>query len=91
MTDITINIKTGSENSEPKVTATTDNAKVVVPKTEAPKVELPKAESPKDESPKKEAPKAEAPKDESSKKDDPKKMDMTDEEHAKMGSDKTKP
>lgn len=76
MTDITINIKTGSENSEPKVTATTDNAKVVVPKTEVPKVEAPKAESPKDES---------------SKKDDPKKMDMTDEEHAKMGSDKTKP
>jgi hypothetical protein len=27
MTDITINIKTGSENSEPKVTTTTDNAK----------------------------------------------------------------
>lgn len=63
MTDITINIKTGSENSEPKITTTTDNAKTVVPK-------------------------AESLKDESAKKDDSKKMDMTEEEHAKMGSNK---
>ncbi|MEP7232004.1 MAG: hypothetical protein ABI691_17205 [Ginsengibacter sp.] len=76
MTDITINIKTGSENGEPKVTTTTDNTKTAVPKTESPKAELPKAETPKDESPKK---------------DDAKKMDMPEEEHAKMGSDKAKP
>jgi hypothetical protein len=42
MTDITINIKTGPENSEPKVTTSTDNAKIAVPKTESPKAETPK-------------------------------------------------
>ncbi len=35
MTDITINNRTGSENSEPKITTTTDNAKPVVPKAES--------------------------------------------------------
>jgi hypothetical protein len=119
MTDITINIKTGSENSESKVTTTTDNAKVV-PKTEAPKVETPKAETKEEPIPDKEsvkkkdpaeinmidkekailgddktksseesAPKKEAPKEEKpSAKDDSKKMGITEEEHAKMGSEK---
>ena len=78
MTDITINIKTGSENSEPKVTTTTDNANAIVPKAESPKVETPKAETKEEIIPGKESPK----------KDDSKKMDTTEEEHAKMGSEK---
>ena len=49
MTDITINIKTGSEDSEPKVTTTTDNATAIVPKTESPKLVSPKVETPKAE------------------------------------------
>jgi hypothetical protein len=73
MTDITINIKAGSENSEPKITTTTDNAKIVVPK-----VETPKSETMNETASEKEA----------SNKDDPKKMDMTEEEHAKMGAKK---
>jgi hypothetical protein len=44
MTDITINIKTGSENSEPKVITTKDNTTTAVPKAESPKVETPKSE-----------------------------------------------
>lgn len=78
MTDITINIKTGSENSEPKITTTTDNAEAIVPKTESPEVETPKAETNEETTSEKE----------SEKKDDSKKMDMTEEEHAKMGSKK---
>jgi hypothetical protein len=86
MTDITINIKTGPENSEPKVTAITGNDKSLVPKAETPKVQAPKIET-------KEEPISgkETPKDESAKKDDSKKMGMTEEEHANMSSDKTKP
>ena len=44
MTDFTINIKTGSKNSKPKFTTTTDNTNAVVLKTESPKEETPKAE-----------------------------------------------
>ena len=83
MTDITINIKTGSENSEPKITTTTDNAKTVVPKAESPKEETPKAETKEETTSEKETPK-----DETAKNDDSKKMDMTEEEHAKMGDKK---
>ncbi|MHA4807861.1 hypothetical protein ACX0G9_07135 [Flavitalea flava] len=83
MTDITINIKTGSENSEPKITTTTDKATTVVPKVESPKVETPKKET-KEEI----TSENETPKDEIVKKGDSKKMDMTEEEHAKMGSKK---
>ena len=84
MTDITINIKTGSENSEPKITTTTDNAKTVVPKAgESPKEETPKAETKQETTSEKETPK-----DETAKNDDSKKMDMTEEEHAKMGDKK---
>ena len=68
MTDITININTGSEHSDPKITTTTDKPDTIVPKIETPKVESPKDESPKN--------------------DDAKKMNMTEEEHAKMGSEK---
>ncbi|MEO6229877.1 MAG: hypothetical protein ABJB11_13870 [Ferruginibacter sp.] len=68
MTDITININTGSEHSDPKITTTTDNPDTVVPK-----IKTPEAESLKDESPKN---------------DDAKKMDITEDEHAKMGSEK---
>ena len=68
MTDITINIKTGQENSEPKITTTTDNAKALVPKAESPSVETPKAETKEETTSGKETPK-----DESVKKDDPKK------------------
>jgi hypothetical protein len=78
MTDITINIKTGSENSAPKITTTTDNAKAIVPKVESPKVETPKAETKEETTSEKESPK----------KDGAKKMDMTEEKHAKMGSKK---
>ena len=63
MTDITININTGSEHSDPKITTTTDKPDTIVPKIETPK-------------------------DESPNNDDAKKMDMTEEEHAKMGSEK---
>jgi len=84
MADITINIKTGSENSEPKVTTSKDNTPTADPTTEAPKVEPPKPETTE-----------ETPKDEIAKKDDSKKMpalssdrDMTEEEHAKMESEK---
>lgn len=76
MTDITINIKTGSENSEPKITATTDNAKTVVPSAES----SGKEETPKVEAKEEITSENESPKDESVKKDDPKKMDMTEEE-----------
>ena len=78
MTDITINIKSGSDNSEPKVTTTTDNAKTVVPK----------AETKEETTPKQEAPKEEMKEEKPSEKDEPQKMDMTEEEHAKMGSNK---
>ena len=92
MTDITINIKTGSENSEPKITATTGNAKDVVPNTETPLAELPTTETPKEEMKEemKEDVASEKPptKEKSSDKDDSQKMDMTKEEHAKMGSKK---
>lgn len=81
MTDITINIKTGSENSEPKITTTTDNAKAIVPKVEPPKVEIPKSETKEETTSVKESPK-----DESLKKDESKNMDMTEEENAKMES-----
>jgi hypothetical protein len=86
MTDITINITTGSENSEPKVTAVTSNDKSLVLKAETPKVEAPKTET-------KEEPVSdtETPKSESAKNDDSKKMNMTEAEHEKMNSDKTKP
>jgi len=90
MTDITINIKTGSKNSKPKVTTTIDNAKTVVPKTESPKAETPKEETKEVTTSEKESPK-----DEIAKKDESQKMpalssdrDMTEEEHAKMGSKK---
>ncbi len=86
MTDITINIKTGSENSEPKVTTTTDNTKAVVPITESPMAETPKAETPKEEMKEEITSEKESPK-----KDDSKKMGMTEEEHAKMNQPKTKP
>ena len=91
MTDITINIKTGLENNEPKITTTTDNAKTVVPKVESPKVESPKVETPKAETKEVTSSEKEIPKDETVKNDDSKEMDMTEEEHAKMISDKTKP
>jgi hypothetical protein len=86
MTDITINIKTGSENSEPKVTTTTDNAKVAVPKVETPIAESPTTETPKEEKKEKITSEKESPK-----KGDLQKMDMTEEEHAKMNQPKTKP
>lgn len=81
MTDITININTGSENSEPVVTTTTDNTKAILPKTETPKVETPKAET-------KEEPISE---NESAKKKDPAEINMIDKKQAIMGDDKTKP
>ncbi|MEO6166401.1 MAG: hypothetical protein ABIO98_02700 [Chitinophagales bacterium] len=81
MTDITINIKTGSENNEPKVTTNTDNLKTVVPKTETPMAETPKAEIPKE---------AITSEKESPKKNDSNKMDMSEEEHAKINQPKTK-
>jgi len=34
MTDITTNIKTGSENKKPEITTTTYNAKAIIPKEE---------------------------------------------------------
>ena len=83
MTDITININTGSKNSEPKITTTTDSAKPVVPKAE-----LPKEETPKEETKEATTSEKETPKDEIAKNDDSKKMDMTEEEHAKMGDKK---
>jgi hypothetical protein len=86
MTDITINITTGKENSEPKVTAVTGNDKSLVSKAETPKVEAPKTET--EEGP---VSGTETPKNESAKNDDSKKMNMTEEEHAKMNSDKAKP
>jgi hypothetical protein len=78
MTDITINIKTGSESSEPKVTTTSDNMKTAVAKTESPKVETPKTETKEETISENETPK----------KDDSKKNDMTEAEQAKMGSKK---
>ncbi len=78
MTDITINIKTGSDRNEPKITTTTDNAKSVVPNVESPKVETPTVEIKEETISEKESPK----------KDDSKKIDMTEEEHAKMASKK---
>ena len=88
MTDITINIKTGSGDSEPEVTTNTGNTTKVVPKAESPKMEPPNVAI-KEETPLgKESPKE----------DDAKKMPalpsdrgMTEEEHAKMGTDKPKP
>ena len=88
MTDITINIKTGSENSESEITINTGNTTTAVPKVESPKMEPPKV-SIKEETPLgKESPKE----------DDAKKMpalssdkDMTEEEHAKKGTDQPKP
>ncbi|MBG6110444.1 hypothetical protein H4V97_002447 [Flavobacterium sp. CG_23.5] len=82
MTDITINIKTGSDNSEPKVT-TTDSDLVAVPKTEFPTAESPKVQTPKKDTKEKTSTDKESPKKAASKK-----MDMTEEEHAKMGSKK---
>ena len=71
MTDITINIKTGSENSEPEVTTNTGNTKTAVPKVESPKMESTKAEAKEETIAEKESPKE----------DDSKKMGMTEEEH----------
>ena len=42
MTDITINIKTGSENSESEITINTGNTTTAVPKVESSKMEPPK-------------------------------------------------
>ena len=81
MTDITINIKTGSENSDPTVTATTDSPKVTVPET-------PIAESSTTETPKEDMKEETTSEKESPKKDDAKAPDMTEEEHAKMMSEK---
>ncbi|MEO7049913.1 MAG: hypothetical protein ABI091_31705 [Ferruginibacter sp.] len=78
MTDITININTGSENSEPRVTTTKDNTTIASPKAASPKIEIPKTETTEETTSEKDA----------SKKDGGKKMDMTEEEHAKMGSEK---
>jgi len=88
MADITININTGSKNSEPKVTTTTDNTSTAIPKPASPKVETPHAVMTKETTSEKETPKE----------DDAKKMpalspdrDMTEAEHAKMSADKTDP
>jgi hypothetical protein len=86
MTDIIININTGLDISEPTVTTTTDNAMTAVPKTESAKEGTPKEEMREDTKLVKESPI-----DESAKIDDSKKMDMTEEEHKKMSSPKTKP
>ena len=86
MTDITININTGSENNEPKVTTNTDKSKSDIPKAEPPNEEISKDEK-KEETPTQN----DSAKEETSPKDDTKKMDMTEEEHAKMTADKTKP
>lgn len=96
MTDITINIKIGSENSELKITTSTDNAKTVTPKAESTKAESIKAESTKAESPKAETPKEKMKDETTSENETPKKdgsiiMDMTEEEHAKMSADKNNP
>ena len=85
MTDITININTGSENNEPRVTTNTDKSKSDIPKAEPPKEDTP-PEVGKEET----HPVNDAVKEETSEKDDTKKMDMTEEEHAKMTADKTK-
>ena len=81
MTDITININTGSENNEPKVTTNTDKSKSDIPKGETSK------DDKKDETPLEN----DSAKEETSAKDDSKKMDMTEEEHAKMSADKSNP
>ena len=86
MTDITININTGSDNKEPTVTTTPNKPKFEIPKVESPNENTPKAVG------KEEAhPVNDAVKEEISVKDDTNKMDMTEEEHAKMTADKTKP
>lgn len=85
MADITINIKTGSDDSEPKVTITTDNTTTADPKTGVPKVETPKPGTTEETISDKGSPKG----------DDAKQIpalssdrDMTEEEHAKMASEK---
>ncbi|MET4081787.1 hypothetical protein ABIB40_001736 [Pedobacter sp. UYP30] len=84
MTDITININTGSENSEPKITATTDNAKTAVPSAEL----SVKEETPKVAAKEEITSETEVSKDESIKKENPKKMDIADEEQAKTEVEK---
>lgn len=59
MTDITINIKTGSENSEPKVTTTTDNTTAAAPQTKLPEGETSKIEMKEEAVPKQDVPKEE--------------------------------
>lgn len=89
MTDITININTGAGN-EPEVAMKTGTSKPIAPKVEPPKAEASKdgqkTEPPKEEL-KKEAPKEDQKK-EAPKEDDAKEMGMTEEEHAKMSSEK---
>jgi Cu2+-exporting ATPase len=84
MANIIININTGPDDKEPKITVKTEDTNTDAPNAESPKEETPK-EEPKEEIPAEEA----APKEESSTKDDSK-MDMTEEEHAKMGDQKDK-
>ena len=86
MTDITININTGSDNKEPTVTTNANK-----PKSEIPKVEPPNENNPKEVRKEETHPVNGAVREEISAKDDPKNMDMTEEEHAKMTADKTKP
>ena len=85
MTDITININTGSDNTEPMVTTNANK-----PKSEIPKAEPPNEDTPKEVGKEETYPVNDAVIEEISAKDDTKKMDMTEEEHAKMTADKTK-
>lgn len=89
MTDITININTDSDN-KPGVTLETGISKPNVPKAELPKEE-PSKDGQKTVPPKEELKKETSEKDQNKatpEKNDAKGMGMTEEEHAKMSSDK---
>ncbi len=84
MANIIININTGPDDKEPKITVKTDDANTDAPKAASPEETTPK-EEPKDAAPSEKEVQVE----ESSAEDDPK-MDMTEAEHAKMSNQKEK-
>ena len=80
MANITININT--DGDEPKVTTITENSNATPPAADPLKEKSPHEEKKEESSSEKGSNKGE-----SITKDDPKKMDMTEEEHAKMGAE----